>query len=51
MATTLGTWSGKKEFRYEFDRTTFDVQIFCGANFLHHYSVHGQWLRAALTAF
>jgi hypothetical protein len=24
MATALNTWSGKKQFRYEFDRTTFD---------------------------
>jgi len=51
MAKVLHTWSGKQSFRYEFDRSTLDVRIFCGQEFSRTYQVEGQAVRAALLEF
>jgi hypothetical protein len=51
MPTVLQSWSGRKSFRYEFSRSTLDVQIFCGKKFSRKYRVDGACLRAVLLKF
>jgi hypothetical protein len=51
MATELPTWGGKQRFRYEFDRSTLDVRIFCGDNCSRIYQLDGASLREALVKF
>jgi|ERR1035437_2736530 hypothetical protein len=47
----LKTWAHHKPFRYDLDRRTFNLLVYCGQASSHRYALDGQRLCEALAHF